>query len=305
MSTYRAAVVGAGPAGLAAALTLARSMQPTLVVDPGSPARNAASPGVGGLLGRDLVEPAELKRSGVEEIGRYGLVAFLRQSVALIESRPSGRFTLTTGEGTIAEAATVLLACGMIDELPPFEGIERFWGRSVINCPFCHGIELADRTWSVFVNRREILDVAEIYRMWTDDLTLLLDDGIEVEPEREAELGAKGIRLERRAVRRLFGEGARLAQIELEDGTALDCDALVVWPRQRHTDLVARLGLSRSHDGGVVVDEGYRTEVAGLYAAGDLLYAGHQNVNTALHMGNLAATSMVLDLAKRGFVRAK
>ena len=304
MSDYRAAIVGAGPAGLAAALTLARAQQPTVVFDADDPPRNAASPGIGGLLGRDLVEPATLKRSGIEEIERYGSVRFIHRNVADIETRPSGGFTLTADDGTTTEADSVLLACGMIDVLPPFEGLDRLWGESVINCPFCHGIELSDRPWGVFVNRREMLEVAEIYRMWTNDLTLILDNDIVVEPEREAVLAASGTRLEYRTIRRLTGEGAALASIEFDDGTAMDYEALVIWPRQRHTDLLARLGLALNDDGGIVVDEAYRTELAGLYAAGDLLYAGHQNVNTALHMGNLAAASMVLDLAMRGFVRA-
>jgi thioredoxin reductase len=304
MSTYRAAVVGAGPAGLAAALTLARSLQPTVVFDGDDPARNAVSPGIGGLLGRDLVEPAALKRAGMEEIERYGAVRFIDRNVADIKTRPSGGFTLTDDGGTSVDVDSVLLACGMIDELPAFEGLDRFWGDSVINCPFCHGIEQRDRPWGVFVNRPEMVDVAEIYRMWTDDLTLILDDGIVVEPEREADLAAKGIRLEVRTIRRLAGEGSRLSAIEFDDDTAMDYEALVVWPPQRHTDLVAGLGLALKDDGGLAVDEGFRTDVEGLYAAGDLLYAGHQNANTALHMGNLAAAAMVLDLAKRGFMRA-
>jgi thioredoxin reductase len=301
---YRAAVIGAGPAGLAAALTLARSMQPTVVFDDGGPPRNAASPGVGSLLGRDKILPADLKRAGVEEIERYGHVEFVRRNVMRIEALPSGDIAITDDSGEVTEAATALLACGMVDELPPFDGIERFWGKSVINCPFCHGIELANRTWSVFVNRKEMLDVAEIYRMWTDDLTLIVDHGIKVKSKRENELAGKGIVLEFRRIRRLTGNGDELALIEFDDGTAMDYDALVVWPPQRHTDLVADLSLSLNDDGGVAVDDGYRTGVPGLYAAGDLLYAGHQNVNTALHMGNMAAAAMVLDLAKRGFVRA-
>jgi thioredoxin reductase len=122
MSTYRAAVVGAGPAGLAAALTLARSLQPTVVFDGDDPARNAVSPGIGGLLGRDLVEPAALKRAGMEEIERYGAVRFISRNVADIETRPSGGFTLTDDGGTSVDVDSVLLAWGMIDELPPFAG---------------------------------------------------------------------------------------------------------------------------------------------------------------------------------------
>ncbi|WP_298820626.1 FAD-dependent oxidoreductase [uncultured Roseibium sp.] len=50
-------------------------------------------------------------------------------------------------------------------------------------------------------------------------------------------------------------------------------------------------------DGYAGVDEGYRTSVAGIYAAGDMIYAGHQNTPTALHMGNMAAAAIVMDLS--------
>jgi len=305
MSDVRSAVIGAGPAGLAAALTLARSLQPTVVFDSPEPPRHAASPAIGGLLGRDRVTPAALKQAGREEIEGYGPVRFVDQAVARLEVAAGGGFRLVAADGSAVEAASVLLACGMVDEFPPIEGLEDFWGESVINCPFCHGIELRDRPWGVVVNRREMLDVAEIYTMWTGELTLFLDGGVEADTDREAELAAKNIRVERRAIRRLIGRETSLSAVELDDGGRVGCQALVIWPPQRQSDLVLFLNLKLDAHGCVIVDEGNRTDVPGLYAAGDLLYAGHQNVNTALHMGNLAAAAMVLDLAKRGWSRTR
>jgi len=305
MSEIRAAVVGGGPAGLAAALTLARALQPTVVFEAPGPARNAASPAIGSLLGRDLVTPSTLRQTGRAEIERYGRVQFVDQDVQRIDYDAAGKFTVVAADGTMVEAPAVLLACGMVDVMPPFEGLDRFWGESVINCPFCHGIELGTGPWGVFVNRQVMLDVAEIYRMWTDDLTLFLDNGITVSDDRAADLAGKNIRIEDRSILRLDGEGRNLVSITLSGGTRVPCRALVVWPPQRQPDLVASLGLALNEDGGVAVDDGYRTAIEGLYATGDLLYAGHQNVNTALHMGNMAAASMVLDLAMRGWMRAK
>ena len=150
------------------------------------------------------------------------------------------------------------------------------------------------------MNRQEMVDIVEIYRTWTDDLILFLEPGIDLNAEREAELFEKGFGIERRSVQRLHGDGNDLQHIELDDGATIGRDALVLWPPQQQTDLVSSLGLNLDENNCVVVDDGYRTSLDGLYAAGDLLYAGHQNVNTALHMGNLAAATIVLDLSMTG-----
>ena len=297
--TFRAAIVGAGPSGLAAALTLARSLQPTIVFDAGSAPRNAASPGIGGLIGRELVTPSDLKSTAREEIDRYGHVRFVDQTVQRIEHLADGGFTLVADDGMTVRADMVLLACGMVDMLPALDGIQRYWGTSIINCPFCHGFELRNRPWGIIVNRTAMVDVAEIYLTWTGDLMLFLDQDIKVETAREKDLIAKGISLERRGVQRLLGDETALCALELDDGTRIEREALVLWPMQRQTDLVATLDLALDADSCIIVDDGYRTAIDGLYAAGDLLYAGHQNVNTAIHMGNLAAATMVLDLSMK------
>ncbi len=291
-----ALVVGAGPAGLAAALTLSRALVPTLVLDPGAGYRNSASPGVGGLLGRDRILPAELRSLGRQEIEGYGYARFEDARVTAIEEGTG--LTVTTEEGRRIAARVVLLACGMVDLFPELPGLPAFWGRSVINCPFCHGFELKGLPWGVFCDRPEMTAAAEIYAHWTDDLAFFLQPGQSLEPAREAELAARGFAVERRPVRRLLGEASGLTALELADGSRVARRALLLWPRQRQCDLVQALDLDLDESGAVRVDEGFRTARPGLYAAGDLLYQGHQNVNTALHMGNLAAATMVMDLGK-------
>ena len=147
MSDYRAAIVGAGPAGLAAALTLARSMQATIVFDSTTPARNATSPGVGSLVGREKIFPADLKSTALEEIERYGHVRFVDQTVEQIETVEDDGFELTAEDGTKATATQVLLTCGMVDMLPAWKAF-RLVGApvsstarsaTVTNCVAGHG----------------------------------------------------------------------------------------------------------------------------------------------------------------------
>ncbi|MEO1089459.1 MAG: NAD(P)/FAD-dependent oxidoreductase [Pseudomonadota bacterium] len=289
------AIVGAGPAGLSAALTLARSLQPTIVFNSRHSARNTASPGFGGLLGRELATSEDLRGIALGEIERYGSVRFHESDVVRIGREATGGFTLVAADGAAARAERILLACGMVDLMPPIRRLDDFWGTSVINCPFCHGFELHGRPWGVIVNRIQMLDVAAVYTTWTDDLLLFVAPDVPLDADRQAQLEAQAIRTERRPVRGLVGDGTNLRGIELADGEVIERQALVLWPFQKQADVVATMGVPLDEQGYVIVDDGYRTQRSGIYAAGDLIYAGHQNVNTAIHMGALAAAAMVLD----------
>lgn len=300
---YDAAVVGAGPSGLAAALTLSRSLLSVAVLDGNASYRNRDSEGIGGLLGRDTVMPEDLRGLGRQEIEQYGCAHFTDIAVQSLSRDATGTFKIVAEDDTVIHSKTVLLSCGMVDIFPNLPGIESFWGSSIINCPFCHGFELRNRPWGVFANRPEMLAAAEIYRMWSEDLTFFIEPGQEPSQARQSELERLGLRLERRPIHRLVGDDTGLKSVALEDGDHVACEAMVLLPHQRHTDLVASLNLAQTEDGSISVDEGYRTAVPGLYAAGDLLYQGHQNVNTALHMGNLAAVSIVVDLAQQKAAR--
>ena len=86
----------------------------------------------------------------------------------------------------------------------------------------------------------------------------------------------------------------------MADGSSIDREILLVWPHRVQCDLVGSLELPLTDDGYVRIDEGYRTDMPGIYAAGDLVYGGHQNTNTAIHMGNMAAASIVFDICKSG-----
>lgn len=298
MTNYQVAIAGGGPAGLAAALTLSRSMVRTVILDDPGPARNAASPHIAALPGHDLTKPAEFRRSVASELAGYGYVESHSAAIASISRSDDNGFHLATADGMQLFAQRLLLTTGMVDILPDIAGLETYWGRSVINCPFCQGFELRGRAWGILANRAGMLEAAEIYRNWTDDLVLFVPPEVELTPERIAEIEAAGIGILRRSVAAIEGDGEEIHKLALDDASAVERDVLLVWPFQRQSRIVESLAPTMTDDGYVVVDEGFHTSVPNVYAAGDLLYAGHQNTNTALHMGNMAAVSMVFDLCR-------
>ncbi len=300
MSEYQVAVIGGGPSGLAAALTLSRSMIQTVLIDSEAPPRNAASPHIGALPVADMIAPQEFRKKIAGEIDRYGFVERRKSTVEAISGQDTSAFSIKTSDGLVVTAGKVLVATGMIDVFPEIDGLNERWGKSVINCPFCQGFEHRNRPWGIYVNRPEILDAAEIYLNWTNDLVMCIVPDIQACDNRRQYLESLGVKLAFGSVTGLKGDGPDLSSVLMADGSSIEREILLVWPHQVQSDLVGSLGLPLTDEGYVRIDEGYRTGMPGIYAAGDLVYGGHQNTNTAIHMGNMAAASIVFDICKSG-----
>ncbi|MEX3011810.1 NAD(P)/FAD-dependent oxidoreductase [Hoeflea sp. TYP-13] len=297
MTEYQVAIIGGGPAGLAAALTLSRSMMRTIVFDSPLPPRNDASSHVGAFPGMDMAAPKDIRETVTAQISKYGYTDMKSAEIASVSADEEG-FALKTQGGSSFRARRLLLTTGMIDIFPKIAGISNRWGTSVINCPFCQGFELKNRPWGIYVHRPEILSAAEVYRNWTSDLVMFVEPTINVPQDRADAITALGIELIASGAEALEGPGNSLTEVVLRDGRRVPREVLLIWPHQTQGDLVKTLDLPLCEDGYVEIDECYRTGMAGIYAAGDLTYGGHQSTTTAIHMGNRAATWMVFDLCQ-------
>lgn len=294
MEKTQVAIIGGGPAGLAAALTLSRSMMTSIVFDAPTPSRNAASPFVAALPGLDKRVPGDVRKDIRGDIAAYPYAVIQDTGISAIKRTPDS-FKLMRDDGSITAADKVLLATGMVDILPDLPGLEACWGRSAINCPFCHGIEWQDARWGIYAHRPEVLDAAEIYRNWTPNLTYFVAPELSLSPERRQQILDLGADIIDGLPQRLMSETGKLQRVELPGGATTDLDCMLVFPHQRQTGLVDDLDLTMTADGYLTVDDGFRTSEPGIYAAGDLTYPGHQNTPTALHMGNMAAATIVMD----------
>ena len=134
---YDVVVVGGGSAGLSAALILGRSRRQTLVVDAGEP-RNAPSSGVHGFFSRDGISPEELLEIGREQLEPY-LSVEVRSERVSGTSGENGDLEVILDDGSVVRARKLVLATGVVDELPDKPGFEELWGRGVYHCPYCHG----------------------------------------------------------------------------------------------------------------------------------------------------------------------
>lgn len=262
-------IVGGGPAGLSAALVLGRARKRVLLCDEGWP-RNALAVHLNGFVSRDGVPPRELRAIAREQLEPYAVEK--REARVVDVARTASGFRVVFDDDEAVDARRVLLATGMVDELPDLPGYRELWGTAVFQCPHCHGWELQDRPLGVLATGEPLLDFALFVAGWSRDVVAFTGGAYPVSPERRAQLERGGVRLEERAVRRLVASASGLAldAVELADGARVEREALFAAPPQRQTELVTRLGLALDEQGFVRVDEQRETSVPGLHAAGDL-----------------------------------
>lgn len=257
---YDVAIVGAGPAGMAAALTLGRMHRSVLLLDAGE-GRNTPAEAVHNFLTRDGTPPARLRELGREELSAYPTVECREGRVTGVD----GAFRLTVDGGEV-HARRLLLATGLADELPGPRGVERLWGRSAFHCPYCHGYECTGRSVAVLGSSHARVRLALQLSRFAGDVALCTG-GEPLDPAVRAKLEANGVTVCCEAIARVETPG----DLVFESGPPLARDALfVVNVSRQRSDLAARLGCATFADGCVEVDEFARTSVAGVYAAGDM-----------------------------------
>ncbi len=270
---YDVVVVGGGAAGLSGAVALARSRRSVLVVDSGEP-RNAPAGHVHNYLGRESTPPAELLSLGRAELAGYGgeVVAATVTSVA----KGDNGFEISLADGRRTRARRVLVATGLVDELPEIAGLAARWGRDVLHCPYCHGWEVRDRAVGVLSTGPMTVHQALMWRQLTDDVVVFRHTHGDFD---EAPLLARGIRIVDGAVAAVEAEGDQLTGVRLESGEVVAREALAVAaPARTRADFLAPLGIEPEpveFNGFVIgtrvpADAAGRTSVPGLWVAGNV-----------------------------------
>ncbi len=264
-------IVGGGPAGLSAALYAGRARRRILVVDAGEP-RHAVAEGVHNLIGLEGIAPAELRRRAWSDLEPFD-VTRMDGRVEALEHR-GDHWTARLAGGATVHATAVLLAVGVVDQLPDWPGLDATWGHSVHVCPFCHGWEMRDRPLVAYGQGDHLVHFASMLRSWSDDLVVLTGDTVLDDEDRHA-LEHRGIVVRTGHPAALEHDGPALTGVRLTDGTVLPRSGMFLGVQQRQTPLVRSLGLETTPgpfnvDGWVKTDEMGKTNLPMLWAAGDL-----------------------------------
>ena len=272
---YDAIVIGGGPAGLQAALTIGRMHRRVLLLDSGE-YRNATVEHAHNLVTNDGRDPAELRAIARAELAAYPTVE-VRDAAAESVSGALGDFHVELADGT-ERARRLVLATGMRDELPAVPGLAEQWGRTVAQCPFCHGHEFAGR-------RVAILVPGEHGEMVGRMLQPVVSSALIVAPDQVARVAASDDGLE----------------LTLADGaTEHVAGIFTAATAHQRAPFAAQLGCGILPGGGVEIDALGRTTVPGVYAAGDMAHTAAVpgplvSLAAAIAAGQLAAASVVRD----------
>jgi thioredoxin reductase len=265
---YDCIIVGAGPAGLSAALMLGRCRRRVVVCEAGEP-RNARSTGLHNYPTRDGVPPLEFLRLAREEVRNYPTVEF-RTAEVTDARRGSGGFTVVCADGAELNARRLLLATGVVDELPEIEGLQPLYGTSVHHCPYCDGWEWRDEPLAVYGKGEEGSAMALGLTVWSDDLVLCTDGPSGLTRKMREQLDRFGIGVREDRIARLEGQRGWLSRIIFEEGEPLPRRALFVCSGQhQRSGLAQKLGCRFTSKGAVNTGSCEATDVPGLYVAGD------------------------------------
>jgi len=301
---YDVIIVGGGPAGLAAALTLGRSRR-VLLLDAGQ-GRNAPAAAVHNLLAHDGTPPQELRRIGREQLGRYPTVEVREGAVHSGHALPGQGFRLELDGGDSVAARRLLLATGLADQLPKIDGLAALWGRSAFHCPYCHGFEASGRRLAVLGAGPDRVRLALQLTRFSNDLVLCAN-GQPLDGDLAERLAANGVRVRGEPVTRFEGRGGQLERIVLDRGEPLEREAVfIATVLHQRSELAAGLGCVLLPDGCVEVDELARTSVPGVYAAGDMAHRAalpmpFAAVSWASASGTLAGAMLDQDLIGTDF----
>jgi thioredoxin reductase len=277
---YDAIIAGGSFAGLSAAMQLARARRRVLILDTGLP-RNRFAHASHGFLGQDGRTPAEILETGRAQVLAYP-TAELREVAAVRAAGRDGAFEVTLASGGLVRARRLVLATGVVDELPDLPGLRERWGRSVLHCPYCHGYEVSDQRLGVLALGESSMHQALLLPEWSGDVTFFTNSTFEPDAAQREALAARGARVEPRRVVELLGEGDGLEGVRVtgEGGDAvIALDALFTASRTRMASpLAGQLGCAFDEGpfGPVVrTDASKETTVPGVYAAGDMARAPH------------------------------
>jgi thioredoxin reductase len=295
--TYDVVIVGAGPAGLSAALMLGRCRRSVLICDTGRP-RNAASHALHGYLTRDGISPKEFLAIGRKELEQYDTVTRRDIAVTGAECQPDGRFEVTLADGQRVRSRKLLLATGVVDNVPKLEGIAPLYGRSVFHCPYCDGWEIRDTPIAIYGQGSRALGLALELTPWSRDLVVCTDGPSEIDDEGRARLERNGIAVREDRVLRLEGKDGILERIVFAGGEALARRAMFFTTGQSlRSELAISLGCELNDKGTVHTGKYETTHLPGLFVAGDASRAV-QWVIVAASEGAEAAFAINTDLIK-------
>ena len=301
MTLMDCAIIGGGPAGLNAALVLGRARRSTLLFDDNKP-RNAVTHESHGFITRDGINPAEFRAIGQQEISKYPAVEIRPLRIESV-TKHDATFELVADNGEKFEARYIILATGFREQLPAVEGIYDYYGKSLFNCPFCDGWEMRDKPLVLIAeNEMAATHVPKMLYNWSHDLVVCTNGQRILSAEQKDFFNTYGIQVIEEKISALSGENGQLERIVFEDQREIErSGGLVAVQPLQATSIGQDLGCELNAMGGIITNDAGKTNIPGVYAAGDTSTIMQSQLIFAAAAGSKAAASIVGELIMSTF----
>ena len=293
-------IIGGGPAGLTAAIYLARFHLDILVID-GGKSRASWIPCTHNHAGfPDGIAGSELLQRMRDQACRYGAKVETEYVTKLERDEQTGLFTATWGSGE-AQARTVLIATGVTNRKPPMdeELHDDALARGLVRyCPICDGYEVTDKKVGVIGSDSHGVAEALFIRSYTADVTLIAPDkALKLKSDDHKKLKEAGIEcVDGPAQAVAIPDGCIV--VDTAEGHYTFDSIYPALGSDTHTQLAEMLGATLAKDGCILCDAHQRASVPGLYAAGDVVH-GLDQISHAMGEGGVAATTIRNDLCAK------
>lgn len=301
MHFFDCIVIGGGPSGLSASLTLGRARRSIALFDDGTN-RNRVTQESHGFLTRDGIKPQQFKELGLKELKNYPSISFFKETVTDIKKEiGKDLFIVQASNGHEYVTEKIILATG-IQEVFSIPSIRDFYGKSLFSCPYCDGWEQRDQPLVVIAEKEEhVLHLTKLIYNWSQDLVVLTNGG-QLSKEAIIELTTRNIKVMMDPIKNLIGNDGYLQKIELVTGDTIERFGGFVAPTYyRPNKFAEKLGCEIHESGKVITDGVGRTTQKNIYIAGETEKNRPTSLLISAAKGNKAAVAVNTDLTMERF----
>ena len=299
---FDCAVLGAGPSGLSASLTLGRARRSVALFD-NDTNRNRVTQESHGFLTRDGITPAEFKNLGLAELEKYPAVHIYKETVQEVTQQKSDElFKIVTSQGREYLAEKVIIATGIQETYPQIPEVSTYYGKSLFSCPYCDGWELRDQPLIAIAEDEETaFHMGKLLQNWSKDL-IVATNGHKVSSQIERDLKKKGILIITDSIEKLSGVNGYLEKVVFTSGIEINRTGGFIVPSfYRPNPFAESLGCEIQDNGQIAIDDLNRTSQKNVYVAGEFVQLAPSSLIISAAEGNKAAIAVNKDLTDERF----
>ncbi|WP_298786106.1 NAD(P)/FAD-dependent oxidoreductase [uncultured Marinococcus sp.] len=289
---YDVIIIGGGPAGLSAALYFGRGLKRALIIDEDRP-RNIVTHETHSYLTQDRVTPQTFRKRAREDALKYEGNTLLNDRVTAIHQHNDG-FIVQTPAGQF-QSKQVLVASGLIEQLPAIKNIEHYYGQSVFYCPWCDGWEMRDKKLAVINPNELVMHMVMLLSNWTNQLEVFTDGHTSLTKENKKILEDKNIPYHLEKIDEMSGEKGQLQAIRMTNGETVEVEGAFTYVHwNTNYEFLSDLDVERDENNRFVLSQFGETSVKGLYVAGEAKdNFGSQLIAAAANGGEVARFMMM------------